>query len=127
MAQGIHWVVRNAEQQSNYIQMVLNMPMPFTAKLGPVIHPHTAKQLRYAHSLCNALASHHQVAPEVAKRDAKAAYGVIVVWSSLVTGDRTARLTSFADYSKDEMESFITQMEQHLSEKGIDFIPSEAA
>jgi hypothetical protein len=123
MMQGQHWVVRTEEQRKNAIRHLQEAPLPLAAKFGPIVHPKTGKQIRYAHSLCGALAAYKQVAPQVAKKDAKIAYGVITVCSSVITGDRTARLKSFADYSKEEMEAFITQMEQYLTEEGIPFTP----
>lgn len=121
---GIHWVVRTEEQRANFIQMAMGWALPFQGKIDKVHHPKTLQQIRYAHSLCNALAAHHGAAPEAAKKDAKVAFGVTVVSTSLVTGERTARLTSFADYTKEQMEAFCTAMEVHLSENNIPFIGS---
>ena len=87
--------------------------------------PKTTKQIRYAHSLCNALATFKQASPEQAKKDAKVAFGVVVVCTSLITGDRSARLTSFADYTKAQMEAFITALEVHLCEQDIPYIPAK--
>lgn len=97
--------------------------MPFSAKIALPSSPKTTQQIRYAHSLCNALAAYKQASPEAAKRDCKVAFGVVTVCTSLVTGERAARLKSFADYTKVEMEAFITQMEQYLSSEGIPFTP----
>lgn len=122
---GLQWVVRNPEQLAAFIQMAHNMPLPFMGKLGPVVPPGTQSQLNYMHSLCNALAQHHHVHPDIAKRDAKAEFGIVVVHTSIVTGERTARLESFRDYTKEQRTAFITAMEAHLSENGIEFVPSE--
>ena len=121
----IHLNILSEEQRGRFILNVQMHPLPFSGKLGEIHSPKTLKQIRYAHSLCNALAAYKQVSPEVAKKDAKVAFGVIVVCTSIITGERTARLTSFADYDKTEMEAFITQMEVYLSTEAIPFIASE--
>jgi len=123
--QGQHWVIRTNEQRSRVRKLLDEHPLPLHVKLMEPHSPKTGKQIRYAHSLCNALAAYRQASPELAKKDAKAAFGVVIVCSSLVTGDRSARLKSFADYTKGEMEAFITQMECHLSEQQIPFTASE--
>lgn len=118
---GIHWIIRNDRQRSNLLAHLGDLPFPYAVKVGPVMSPKSTRQVRYAHSLCNALAAHVGCSPETAKRDAKAEYGVVKVSTSVLTGDRTVRLISFADYSRDEMTAFLTAMEAFLSEKGIDF------
>jgi hypothetical protein len=123
--EGQHWAIRNEQQRDMALANVHDRQLPFQLKLMDQHSPKSGKQIRYAHSLCNALAAYRQASPEMAKKDAKAAFGVVIVCSSLITGDRSARLKSFADYTKDEMEAFITQMEQHLSEKLIPFIGCE--
>jgi len=122
---GISWVIRNPEQLANFIQMAQQMPLPFHGQIKQPSHPKTLQQSRYAHSLTNSLAAYAQCAPEVAKKDAKVAYGVTIVCTSVVTGDRSARLKSFADYSKDELSGFITAMEAHLDERGIPYTAAE--
>jgi len=95
------------------------------ARLVSDVDAKTTKQIRYAHSLCNALATFKQASLEQAKKDAKVAFGVVVVCTSLITGDRSARLTSFADYTKAQMEGFITAFEVHLVENDIPYIPAK--
>jgi hypothetical protein len=123
--QGQHLAIRNEEQRQAALKQVADRQFPFQIKLMDQHSPKSGKQIRYAHSLCNALAAYRQASPELAKKDAKAAFGVVIVCSSLITGDRSARLKSFADYTKDEMEAFITQMEKHLSEQSIPFVGCE--
>ena len=123
--QGQHWVIRNEEQRRRVAALLRDHPLPLQVKMMQPHSPKTGKQIRYAHSLCNALAAYRQASPEMAKKDCKAAFGVVIVCSSLVTGERSARLKSFADYTKSEMEAFITQMECHLSEQSIPFTASE--
>lgn len=123
--EGVAWAIRNEEQRQNFIRFIKTEPLPFLGKCGKLQSPKTTQQIRYAHSLCNALAIHEKVPMERAKRDAKAAFGVVRVVTSIVTGDRSANLVSFADYSKVEMEGFIGGMEAYLSERNISFIASE--
>lgn len=113
--------INDEGQREHALQDVLDRPMPFLMKLSDPVPYKTTKQIRYAHSLCNALAAYKQATPEDAKRDCKVAWGVITVCTSLVTGDRAARLKSFADYSKDEMIAFITSLEAHLDENSIPY------
>lgn len=120
----IHQQINNHIQLSEVIQKLYALTLPVQVKVSEPHSPKTRKQLKYAHSLCNALAAHHRAPPEAAKKDCKAAYGVVVVSTSLVTGERSARLTSFADYTKDQMEAFCTSMEVYLSEQSIPFIAS---
>ena len=122
--QGQHWAIRNEEQRRFLIEKVREQPLPFHAKLMEPHSPKSGKQIRYAHSLCNALASYKQASPVAAKKDAKAAFGVVIVCTSLVTGERSARLKSFADYTKQEMEGFVTGMEVYLSQNCIPYTPS---
>lgn len=122
---GIHWVIRTEEQRLNFIKAAQSQPLPFSGKLQEPASPKTLKQVRYAHSMCNALAAYAQCPPEVAKKDAKVEFGVTIVCMSVVTGDRSARLKSFADYSKNEMIGFISAMEVFLTERGIPFETAE--
>lgn len=122
---GISWIIRNEDQRQRFIKAAQTQPMPFSGKIQEPASPKTLKQIRYCHSLCNALAAFKQCAPEVAKRDSKAEFGVVIVCTSVVTGDRSARLKSFADYSKTEMVGFISAMEVYLTENNIPFEPSE--
>ena len=124
MTEGVHWVIRNTEQQKRVLDFIFQMPFPYTVKVGPVIPPHTSKQIRYAHSLCGSLAAFHGVPPDVAKRDAKAAYGVLVASQSILTGDRSIRLKSFTEYSRDELTAFCTAMEAHMDMSGIPYTAS---
>ena len=122
---GIQWVVRNDEQLGYLIGYLKGTPYPYQIKVSKVHHPKTTQQIRYAHSLCGALAKAKGANPEHAKKDCKAEFGVVVVDTSLVTGQRNARLVSFADYSREQMEAFCTAMEAHLSENNIDFVGAD--
>lgn len=123
--EGIHWVIRTYEQLQNLREHIGKLEPPFSAKIGPVQSPKTRRQIAYMHSLCNALAAHHQADPREAKKDAKVEFGVVIVSTSIITGARTARLKSFADYTKEEATAFISGMEAHLDENSIPYIRSE--
>jgi hypothetical protein len=125
--QGQHWAVRTDEQREAIINEVRKRPLPFHLKMMEPHSPKTLKQIRYAHSMCNALAAYKQADPEAAKRDAKVAFGIVTVCTSLITGGRSARLKSFADYTRDEMMAFIQSMEVYLDENQIPFTRSEDA
>jgi hypothetical protein len=116
----------NTEMQREFlIQAIQAQAIPFQINITKPTHPKTLSQIRYMHSLCDAMATHYNVTLDVAKRDSKAEYGVVTVSHSLITGCRTARLESFKDYTKEQAEAYITCMEQYLSENLIEFIPSE--
>lgn len=118
-------IARNNAQLDAIISKMREYPLPFQVKFGEVKSPKTLKQIRYKHSLCNALAAYKQASPEAAKRDAKVAFGTVTICTSLVTGDRAVRLKSFADYSKDESMSFIAAFEVYLYENNIPFVKAE--
>ena len=122
--EGIAWTIRTQEQLGHLLTHINSLPLPFSVKVGPVQTPKTRSQLNYAHSLCDALAVHEKCSLDKAKRDAKAEFGVVVVDTSLVTGQRSARLVSFADYTETQMEAFLTAMEVFLAERGIPYVPS---
>ncbi len=119
---GQHRAINDDYQLDLAITEVRNMPMPFILKVTKPVSRKTTQQIRYAHSLCNALAAYKQASPESAKRDAKVEFGTVTICTSLVTGDRAVRLKSFADYSRDEMIAFVTPMEAYLDENSIPFI-----
>ena len=104
--------------------MLLAGKKPVVRFLGGQDNPKTPSQIKYAHSLCQALADHSGVSLEEAKKDVKVAFGVVVVSTSCVDGSRTARLKSFADYTNSEMIGFITALECHLVENQIPFTPA---
>lgn len=87
--------------------------------------PKTNKQCAYAHSIISFIAKHKQAAKEKAKKDCKVNFGVITVETCCISGNRTARLKSIADYTKQELETFIAQLEAYCAENGINYIASE--
>ena len=121
---GVAWAIRDDEQLGNLVNWLREAPKPYRVKIEPLKSPKTRSQLNYAHSLCGALAEATGVSLEIAKRDAKAEFGVVIVHMSVITGERTARLKSFAEYTSEEMAGFIPAMEVHLDERGIDYVPS---
>ena len=125
---GQRWTLDTAEKRqffnSHIAQMLQAGKKPVVQFVRPLRNPKTPDQIRYAHSLCQALADHAGVPLEEAKTDAKREFGVIHVSTSTITGDRTARLVSFSDYKKDEMSGFISAMEHHLISNNIPFMPA---
>lgn len=116
------YVIRNQDQLSRLKPYLDKFDFPFQIKISKVGAPKTWKQIKYAHSLCNALALYKQTTPEAAKRDSKVAFGTVTICASIVTGDRTVRLKSFADYSKEEMCAFVLGMHTHLDENKIPYV-----
>lgn len=116
---GVHWVIRNRDQQKRIMNLIFEQPFPFQVQVKPVASPKSTPQVRYAHGLCNALAAHHGKDPADAKRDAKINFGVITVDTCMITGERRARLKSFADYTRTEMHAFLTAMEAYMAAEGI--------
>ena len=122
----IDWVIRSTEQAEKLSGVIAQWKLPLRVRISEPKHPKTLQQIRYAHSLCNALAVHHQITLDAAKRDAKAAYGKIEVSTSVIDGERSARLISFADYTREELTAFITKLEEHMLQNNIEFIESDA-
>jgi hypothetical protein len=117
--------IQTEMQREFMLTAIKAQAIPFQVTISKVTHPKTLSQIKYMHSLCGAMAAHYNVTLDVAKTDAKREYGVITVYTSLITGERAARLESFKDYTKQQAEAFITCLEQYLSENLIEFIASE--
>lgn len=122
---GAYWLIRNGKQLQHLVSHLRGLTFPYQLRVSEPTHPKTTPQIRYMHSLCNALAAHHKAKPEDAKRDCKVEFGVVIVSTSLVTGDRTARLKSFADYTREESQAFCTAMEAHLDSEGIEYVRAD--
>jgi hypothetical protein len=106
-------------------QLILAGKKPVVQFITNQDNPKTPSQIAYSHSLIHALADHLNRDFEEVKTDSKREFGVIKVSTSTITGDRTARLSSFADYTRDEMIGFITALEAHLLEHGVRFQPAK--
>ena len=119
------FVLRNEDQLSKFKGYLDKFDFPFQLTLSKVAAPKTWKQVKYAHSLCTALAVYKQTSLEAAKRDAKVAFGTVTICASIVTGDRTVRLKSFGDYTKEEMIAFVESMHVYLDENQIPYIRAE--
>ena len=113
--------INDESQRQIALADLRDRPAPFLMKLSDPVPVKTTKQIRYAHSLSNAHAAYKQVTPDISKKDLKAAFGVVIVCTSTVTGDRSARLKSFEDYSKEEMIGFLSATEVYLDENSIPF------
>lgn len=126
--EGIFWVIRNDEQQQKAADLVRKHErgdQAWSMKWQLYKAPKTLKQLKYIHSLINAIAIHASSGTETVKTDVKREFGIIEVSTSTITGARTARLKSFAEYSKEELEAVIAQTQVHCDENGIPYTPSE--
>ena len=119
------YVLRNEDQLSRFKAYLDKFDLPIQVKISKAHTPKTTKQVRYAHSLCGALAVYAQITPKAAKIDTKASFGTVIVCMSSVTGDRTARLKSFEHYSRDEMSAFVNGMHAHLDEKQIPYVRAQ--
>lgn len=126
--EGIFWVIRNDEQQQKAADLVRKHErgdQAWSMKWQLYKAPKTAKQLRYIHSLINAIAIHTSSGTETVKTDVKREWGIIEVSTSTITGARTARLKSFAEYSKEELETVIAQTQAHCDENDIKYTPPD--
>jgi len=119
------FVLRNEQQLSKFKVYLDKFDFPFQLTLSKVAAPKSWKQIKYVHSLCQALASYKQTTLEAAKRDCKVEFGIVTICSSVVTGARTMRLKSFGDYSREEMVVFVEQMHVYLDENQIPYIRAE--
>jgi hypothetical protein len=86
--------------------------------------PKTTQQIRYAHSIIGYIAKHNKRHPDKIKQECKAVFGVVSVETSSITGDRIAHFKSLGDYSKQEIDTFIIQLEAYCAENNIHYIPS---
>lgn len=119
------WLIRNDSQRDHFCRSMREWQYPYMAKLGPVRHPKTTQQIRHMHGLCRAIADYRRTDFERTKKDAKREWGVIEVYTSAVTGERTAELVSFEKYSREQSSTFISQAEAFCDEREIPYTPSE--
>ena len=114
-------VIKNKEQAAKVCGQLLaeDYDRPKLLKLSDYKPPKTTQQVRYAHSIIGYIAKHNAISAEKAKTDSKVAFGIINVETSCITGARSARLKSLADYTKEEIEVFITQLEHFCEENNI--------
>lgn len=119
-------VIHNREQAAASCGTILALDYtkPKMLKVSDYKPPKTTQQIRYAHSILRSIAKAKGGTTEEVKQDAKREYGIITVSTSFITGQRTARLKSLADYTKEEIESFITQLEVYCANEGIEYITS---
>ena len=125
--QGQFYVLKNAEQAKAVFDLILESGFKAAKalKFSDYKPPKTNTQLAYAYSLINYIALAKSVSADEVKTDAKREWGVIVVSTSTITGERKAKLKSFSDYTKDELSAFISQAEHFCAENGIYYIPSK--
>ena len=123
----MHIVINNKEQAAKVCGQLLaeDYDRPKLLKLSDYKPPKTTQQVRYAHSIIGYIAKYNAISAEKAKTDSKAAFGIINVETSCITGNRSARLKSLADYTREEIEVFITQLEKFCEENNIYYERSE--
>lgn len=123
----MHIVISSKEQAAKASGQLLaqDYDKPKLLKLSDYKPPKTTKQCAYAHSIIGYIAKHNCVSAEKAKKDCKVNFGVITVETCCISGNRTARLKSIADYTKQELEVLIAQLEAYCAENGITYIASE--
>ena len=123
------WKVENQWQRDKLVAHIdmlrLAGKVPIVEFINEKAHPKTSQQIKYAHSLIQAMADHLDRPAEHCKVDSKREWGVIEVSTSVLTAERTARLTSFADYSREQMNGYLYGLEVWLSENNIPYIPPE--
>jgi hypothetical protein len=123
----MHTVIHNKEQAAQACGRILaeDYESPKLLKLSDYKPPKTTQQVRYAHSIIGCIAKHNAISADKAKTDSKVAFGIINVETSCITGARAARLKSLADYTKIEIEVFITQIEHFCEENNIQYVRSK--
>jgi len=122
----MHLVIRNREQAAAACGSILALDYtkPKMLKVGDYKPPKTTQQVRYAHSIIGFIAKAKGVSAEQGKIDTKTAFGIFTIGSSIITGDRTVTLKSLADYTREEIEAFITQLEVYCANEGIAYVKS---
>jgi hypothetical protein len=125
VSSGVAWTIRNPEQLGHLYDYLKKQPCPYNVKLSAPTPPRTNQQLNYVHSLINAVALYSGVSMEQAKKDCKVAAGVVHVSRNCLSGERSARLLSLADYKKADLSNLISHLEVWLAEHSVEYVPSE--
>ena len=120
-------VIRNREQASALSGrlLALDYTKPVLITYGPYKPPKTTQQIRYAHGIMKFIAKDKRCTVEDVKTDSKREFGLITVGTSSITGERSARLVSLADYNKQQIEVFITQLEHYCDSNNIKYIEAK--
>jgi hypothetical protein len=120
-------VAHNREQMSAIAGRLLALEYgkPILVTYGPYKPPKTTPQIRYAHGIMKFIAKAKRCTLEDVKTDCKREFGIITVGTSSITGERSARLVSLADYNKEQIEVFITQLEHYCDSNNIKYIEAE--
>jgi len=82
----------------------------------------TYKQVKYAHGIMQFIAIEQDRSVEATKIIMKSNFGLFRVHTCFITGQRLVDLTSLANYNREEIEAFITQLEHYCDSNGIKYI-----
>ncbi len=120
-------VIHNREQAKSLCSslLALEYTKPVLVTYAPYKPPKTTQQIRYAHSIMRFIAKANRCTDEDVKIDCKREFGIITVGTSSITGERSAKLVSLADYNKQQIEVFITQLEHYCDSNSIDYIEAK--
>lgn len=127
MTMSVRVVLKSMEQAQRFCAKVfaLDYNFAYLAEVKPYKPPKTNPQLAYVHSMISAIAKHTGELPDKIKEDVKIEFGIFEIKTSAITGQRTSRLKSFADYNKSEMEVLLRQVEHYCEENQVEYVRSD--
>ena len=120
-------VIHNATQAAGFFGrlLALGFDKPLMVKVGPYKPPKTTPQVRYAHSIMGFIAKAKKADPKDVKYDCKLQFGINLIRTSSISGERVIEQKSLGDYTKEEIEPFITQLEHYCDSNHIKYIAAK--
>ena len=102
--------------------LAMDYTKPIEVEVKPFKPKKTYKQVKYAHGIIKFIAIEQGISLKAAKVVMKSNYGLAELYTCFNTGQRIVDLISLADYSMEEIEVFITQLEYYCDSNGIKYI-----
>jgi len=120
-------VFLNRVQASAFCGELLAMDYikPIEVEVKPFKPKKTYKQVKYAHGIIKFIAIEQDRSVEATKIIMKSNFGLFRVHTCFITGQRLVDLTSLANYNREEIEAFITQLEHYCDSSGIEYIAAK--
>ena len=107
--EGSAWVLRTPDMVKRFSNLLLSRIQngPLIVECKAYDAPRSRRQRGYLHAVVRQIALARGVHEADLKEDLKVAFGVTQVETSLVTGDRIARLISTERYTREQMTAFL--------------------
>lgn len=119
--QGQFYVVLNDEQRKRAADYAMSYQCDgaYMVQCKPYKPPKTYPQLQKIHAMIRDIASFKGMLEPQVKTDVKREFGVVIVYTSAIDGERKARLKSLADYSREELCATLQKLEVWCAENQI--------